>query len=467
MADSNEIDDILNELKSKGTDGENPPESADEDLKDDASAGQTEKIDDGSEDLTEHSNGELTQDDGIDEQFTVTEQVAERAMPDLSGYDSEYSESEQSGRAVTGRRKTVIAVISVIVIIAVAAAVFFAVYKNRQKEHETTEPTTKITTTAAPVVYRNPLTNTDGYNQSAASKRPVALVVENAYTARPQWGIDDEKNPPDIIIDGEVEGGETRMLWIYADYTSLPEQVGPMRSARPPFIKFSQLFDAVFIHWGQSSSKGDYVGADTVFAQDNVDHINQMTFNDKAGLFGRDKTRGVSTEHTGVLYGSKLAESIEAAGFRTEADKSSYMQFSFNDSEKALGTAACGTMSVKLSSMTAAKSWSYNSEDKCYHTDAYGTDVSRKNLLVLFDTTEYVVKYNYGGSGRAETYCNYSLAGGSGKLAGLGTVTDIVWSVENGQLKIKDAAGNEVKLNTGTTWIGYASSNNGGAVSAQ
>ena len=43
-------------------------------------------------------------------------------------------------------------------------------------------------------------------------------------------------------------------------------------------------------------------------------------------------------------------------------------------------------------------------------------------------------------------------------------VIDINWSVKNGVLVIKDTNGNDVKLNVGTTWIGYASSNNGGAV---
>ena len=41
---------------------------------------------------------------------------------------------------------------------------------------------------------------------------------------------------------------------------------------------------------------------------------------------------------------------------------------------------------------------------------------------------------------------------------------NINWSVNNGVLVIKDTNGNDVKLNVGTTWIGYASSNNGGAV---
>ena len=84
-----------------------------------------------------------------------------------------------------------------------------------------------------PVVY-NPLTGIEGYNEAAVGKRPIALVVENDPKARPQWGIDDPEKSPDIILEGEMEGGETRTLWFYADMNSLPSQVGPLRSARPP-----------------------------------------------------------------------------------------------------------------------------------------------------------------------------------------------------------------------------------------
>ena len=140
----------------------------------------------------------------------------------------------------------------------------------------------------------NPLTGAtvdEGFDENALNQRIVAFVVENAPDARPQWGMDDPEYSPDIVLEGEVEAGITRTLWLYADYNKLPEIIGPMRSARPPYIKFSELFDSVFIHWGQSSSKGNYIGATTVFRRDKVDHINQMTFDDTVGLYDRDHTR--------------------------------------------------------------------------------------------------------------------------------------------------------------------------------
>ena len=88
----------------------------------------------------------------------------------------------------------------------------------------------------------------------------------------------------------------------------------------------------------------------------------------------------------------------------------------------------------------------------------------RKDGFLYIDKTEYVSKANYKNSGSAEVYCNYLLSGGKGKLATDGTVVDINWTVNNGVLEIKDTNGNDVNFNVGTTWIGYASSNNGGSV---
>ena len=160
-----------------------------------------------------------------------------------------------------------------------------------------------------------------------------------------------------------------------------------------------------------------------------------------------------------------------------------------------------------------------------YHTSDFENDFARKNLLVLFDNTEYITKENYGGPGGASsvTYCNYKFAGGDGKLFSEGTVKDIKWQRVDGKLELIDpsvdaataqaandeafeAAKEAVKaseeedpewpaynkytivtpesdeelseedalansyvlqnLNKGKTWIGWISKNNGGSVSS-
>lgn len=362
-----------------------------------------------------------------------------------------------------------------------------------------------------------------GYDEAAAGRRVAAFVVENAPDARPQWGMDDENYAPDIILQGEVEGGITRTLWFYADYEKLPEIIGPTRSARPPFVKFSELFDSIFIHWGMSHSKGDYIGAKTVFKRDNVDHIDQMYLDDQEGMYGRDTTRAVNVEHRGIIYGSKVPATIANLGFRTEPKE--YTKLCFNRVTEPVSETAATQIGVKYSERAYEDTyWTYNEEDGMYHTDSFENDLCRENLLVLIDDTEYITKEGYEGPGSAGsvTYCDYKLGGGDGKLFSKGTVKDIKWQVVDGKLEIIDpstdaetaqtandenhaAALEEAKasedgtwpiynkytivspedsegmseeevlansyvlqnLNAGKTWIGWISKNNGGSVSSK
>jgi len=455
IPDSEELDKILNELKKKG-DPRAPIPADDNQIK----AEEPEAVVP-EETVSMETSSEEAETEKISKDFIISKQSGSSKI--TISDEPEYEEYEEINVSNSNNKKKIIAVAAAVVAV-IAIIVAVVLIKGNSKAPETTAPvSTTEPTTAAPVIVNNPLTNEGSYNQSAAKARPAAIVVENAAQARPQWGINDETKAPDIIVEGEVEGGEARMLWLYADYTALPDQLGPIRSARPPFIKFSEMFDAIFIHWGQSSSKGNYIGANTVFQEDNVDHINQMAFSDKVGLFGRDKSRGVSSEHTGVIYGDKLADAIAQEGFRTEAENSSYTKFNFNDEDKTVSETDCSTIDVRFSSRSKTRTWAFSDEDKMYHSSDYQTDVARKNILVLYDTTEYVVKENYKGSGNSETYCNYKLEGGTGKLATMGTITDITWSVENGMLVLKDSQGKALSLNTGKTWIGWASANNGGS----
>ena len=278
-----------------------------------------------------------------------------------------------------------------------------------------------------------------GYDEAAANRRVAAFVVENAPDARPQWGMDDENYSPDIILQGEVEGGITRTLWLYADYEKLPEIIGPTRSARPPFVKFSELFDSIFIHWGMSHSKGDYIGAKTVFKRDKVDHIDQMYLDDQEGMYGRDTTRAVNIEHRGIIYGDKVAATIKNEGFRTEPKE--FTQLCFNRVTEPVSETSATQIGVKYSERAYEDTyWTYSEEDGMYHTSDFENDLKRENLLVLFDETEYITKEGYEGPGSAGsvTYCDYKLKEGEGKLFSKGTVKDIKWQVVDGKLELID-----------------------------
>ena len=312
----------------------------------------------------------------------------------------------------------------------------------------------------------NPLTGEEGYNEDSLNQRPVAVVVENEYSTaavKPQWGI----AQADIVLEGESEFS-TRMLMFWADYNQVPEQVGPTRSARPPFIRFSQLFDAVFIHAGLSHTAGGYIGADTVFENENVDHINLLSLSENTGYFARDYSRTKVVEHTGYLNGKNVAKLLEEKKIDTTLDEDKFTSFSFNDTAKKLSVTNAVNVSFKWSKNCPKTAvYTYDTSKRKYTTTDFDSKFGKsgvefENLILLLDTTRYVVKENYKGSGNSETYCNYELSGGKGLVCSEGTAVEITWGVSDGKLWMKDSSGNEVKLNPGKSYIGYGSSNNGG-----
>lgn len=384
----------------------------------------------------------------------------EKVDPNGENYADEYPE-EDGYMKNSKNKKIIIAVVSVVAAIAIVVGICVGASRNK-KEPETETLPMSSTTTEAPIVIKNPLTGEIDYNDSAVGERPVAVVVENSPQARPQYNMDS----PDIIVEGEVEGGITRMLWLYADMTDLPEQVGPTRSARPSFVQFSQFFDCLYVHFGQSHSKGDYEGADDYIKNNNVDNIDGMS---TSSCFKRTKDK--VSPHNAVLLGNELVAAIEKKGYRTDIDSSRFTQFAFNEKATAVSQSPCSSITGKFSNRASSAynhTFTYDSADGKYKNQSdFKQEVSFENVVMLMAESEYVDKHDYKGSGKTETYCNYKFTSGTGKLASAGTVVDFSWKEDNGKLVFTDASGNELKLNPGKTWIGFISSNNGGAVEVQ
>lgn len=419
-----------------------------------------------------------------DNPLVITEDSNDNDFIDLSSFEQEYEErsaapeeeEEEIDEVNDGKnKKIIIIIVAIVALIAIAVGVYFGFFHNKGEEPAPTQP---ATTKAAIVVDEdkgamNPLTGEFGYNDAAVGKRPVAVVVENEYSTesvRPQWGL----NKADILLEGESEFS-TRLLLFFADYTNVPEKVGPARSARPPFIHFAQLFDAPFIHAGLSHSKGNYTGADSVFTNEGVDHYNLLSGSEGGRFFDRDKSRTSTIEHTGFLNGTNVKVLFEAKEWRTDIDEAKFSVLAFNEEAKELSQTPAEKLEFNWSDVYSSGKcpktghFSYDSEKKAYTTtdfdSRFGTaDLEFANLVFLLDETEYVVKENYKGSGSSEVYCNYKLSGGKGVVASMGTKIDITWGVKNGKLWIKDADGNDIALNPGKTYIGYGSSNHGGAV---
>jgi len=105
---------------------------------------------------------------------------------------------------------------------------------------------TIATTTPDVAIPVHPLTSLP-WDGAPTSTRPIAVVIDNAPEARPQWGL----HAADIVYNTPVEGGITRLVAIFSSQTA--SKIGPVRSARPYFIRQAQDWGALFVHSGGSA----------------------------------------------------------------------------------------------------------------------------------------------------------------------------------------------------------------------
>jgi hypothetical protein len=80
----------------------------------------------------------------------------------------------------------------------------------------------------------------------AATRHPVAVMIDDHIGARPQSGF----NSASIVWQAPAEGGIPRYMLIFQD--TLPRSVGPIRSARQYYIEWAAEWDAMYVHFGGS-----------------------------------------------------------------------------------------------------------------------------------------------------------------------------------------------------------------------
>lgn len=172
--------------------------------------------------------------------------------------------------------------------------------------------------------YINPLTGT-GCHKDLSNVRPVAVMVNNLKAALPQIGV----SQADVIYETLEEGGITRLLCIFNDYSDI-EELGSIRSARDYYIDISDAHDAIFVHAGGSV----YAYSDLSSRRtNNIDGLYVSQF-----YRSQERRQTMATEHTLMISGSGLEQAIADKGYRTESDNPSPLVFS-NDYTKGAAVA--------------------------------------------------------------------------------------------------------------------------------
>ncbi len=302
----------------------------------------------------------------------------------------------------------------------------------------------------------NPLTGRADLSDSAIGARPIAIMVENSPAARPQWGI----TTPDIVIEGCVEGGITRMMWIYADAEDIPNKVGPTRSARHDYVEIAKGMNAIFVHWGGSDEKGFTLAYPTI-KNLGVNNIDGMKYS--GTYFFRDTTRNTSSEHRGCTSGENIIKAISKIGYSTKQTVKGWEPFevSLEGANNVWGdtsvTGDCSAITVTFSS-GYVHTFKYNAETKKYTnylnnkamTDGNnGKEMAVENVIVMYTP---VATLN---TGKGHKEWNMEIKGEGFYVSG-GVGQKIYWSKngKSGALEFTSVNGQALVVNSGQTWIG-------------
>ena len=300
---------------------------------------------------------------------------------------------------------------------------------------------------------QNLLTGIGDLSEEAIGKRPVAVMVNNLQGARPQYGI----TQADVIFEIPVEGNITRLMALYADYTTVPK-ICPIRSCRYYYPAIAKGFDAYYIHWGSDQTILGYLNSLGIDRYDGLANPHN--------LFDRDSNKGsqgYSLEHTGYFDGTKFAAAVQAEGTRTDLKEGKTgTAFQFCDMDEVVTPEGNVCESVYIDFGPTTSQFNYNAEKRTYtkkmngtaHIDAVtGSTLEFTNLFVLetsIHTRDEVghKSVNWAGSGSTVGY-----------YISNGAVEKITWSKENGSesgyLRFYKENGEMLTINRGKSYIAY------------
>lgn len=281
-------------------------------------------------------------------------------------------------------------------------------------------------------------------NESAAKRRPLAVVIENHTEARPQSGLSEAS----VVYETIAEGGITRFLAMFGPH--LPEKVGPVRSARTFFVEWVLDYDALFGHVGGSKD-----GLALVRSTNAAD-LDQFALGARA--YQREPRAGIATEHTMFGFPEKLYQAAkDFKKFAVTDGKFSPWLFKNEPSAELIG--AGQTVLVEFSQPSYKATWNYDKKSNGYlrnqngsvHKDAVsGKQLAAKNLVLMevtrqsktFEDAKSVFEFNLTGSGKATVFQDGKQIDGTWKKSARGKRQIFL-----------DADGSEIKMNRGATWI--------------
>lgn len=313
----------------------------------------------------------------------------------------------------------------------------------------TPTPTSTPTPTPDPHIgEKKSALNGEWLPEDIANQRPYCIMFNNIEVANPQSGLGEAK----IVYEILVEAGITRLMGVFenlTDESSLSERIGSVRSARHYYASIADEYDAIFIHYGETSyavRKIQKLGLDHM---DGCDGIGST-------VFYRDNT--IKAPHNAFATLSGIRKGIEKLGIRTEHEDEWSNHFDFYDEETELPEDAEKAEKVKLGFSTYTSPYlTYDPVEKLYtryqfgdvHIDYNtGEPLKFKNIII-----QIVHEYNKDKNGYQTMDIENN--SGDGYYITNGKLKKITWKKNEKKrfMEYYDESGELLTINPGKTFI--------------
>ena len=135
------------------------------------------------------------------------------------------------------------------------------------------------------------------------NRRVTAVMINNIAQSRPQRGT----AQADILFEIKVEGGITRFMGLFSDYSGIEGDVGPVRSGRDQFLRLAIPFDAQYMHIGRSGITQTYIDQNEYNDRDVDGQIYNFIYRDSSR-----SAMGYAYEHTAFTTAELLQEVFDS-----------------------------------------------------------------------------------------------------------------------------------------------------------
>lgn len=275
------------------------------------------------------------------------------------------------------------------------------------------------------------------------TQRPIVAMLDNHYGARPQAGLKDAEIVYEILAEGNI----TRYMAVFQ--TALPDNLGPIRSARPYYISRALEYDPYYVHVGGSEQAKKDIRA---LNMADIDGLSSGS-----NVFWRTKHKRIP--HNMYSSAPAIIKEGNRKGYRTEV---TFDTLKFKDEPATMNGVSCKGLDIIYLQATSRDKdgyhvgFTYNEASTLYERLVNGKPYTDENDGTPLSTTNIIIQYASHKVLDNEGRLAIGLVGsGKGTYISLGEKISITWKKESrrGLTRYYTENGEELVLNPGKTWI--------------